>query len=238
MAEAEVLADFHHLVDTDFLAVTRPIGHPRVWEPDTHWWAYMRYELSERYVPFLLAGTTTLRSWTTPRCRPPCNRQVDADRRLLATLGAGANRGSAYASAAAVPHCLAASPPASQSQPAPAGRCRRQTGGLGRLGCPRSAPHRTSRLFRLAERGEQVHTVLLHGSPVVVRDRAVEPADAAPAVLSLGSRRLLHHRCGPGGRRRHQRLCWATAPASSVARPSLAGVGAALLPRLVVAGPH
>ncbi len=46
-AESEVLADFHHLFDTDFLAVTRPPGSARVFEPDTHWWAYMRHEPDE-----------------------------------------------------------------------------------------------------------------------------------------------------------------------------------------------
>jgi hypothetical protein len=42
--ETEVLADFHHIFDTDFLAVARPPANARVFEPDTHWWAYMRYE--------------------------------------------------------------------------------------------------------------------------------------------------------------------------------------------------
>jgi hypothetical protein len=43
-AETEVLADFHHLFGTDFLAVTRPPASPRRFEPDTQWWAFMRYE--------------------------------------------------------------------------------------------------------------------------------------------------------------------------------------------------
>lgn len=42
--EAEVLADFHHLFETDVLAVARPVGTPPVFEDGTHWWAFMRYE--------------------------------------------------------------------------------------------------------------------------------------------------------------------------------------------------
>lgn len=43
-AEASVLADFHHLFDTDFQMVHRPVQAARVWEDGTHWWAYMRHE--------------------------------------------------------------------------------------------------------------------------------------------------------------------------------------------------
>lgn len=42
--ETLVIADFHHLFETDFEVVHRDPGTTRELEDGTHWWAYMRQE--------------------------------------------------------------------------------------------------------------------------------------------------------------------------------------------------
>jgi hypothetical protein len=46
-AETSVIADFHHLFETDFQAVHRPRATARIFEDGTHWWAYLRREAAE-----------------------------------------------------------------------------------------------------------------------------------------------------------------------------------------------